>query len=91
MKKKKSAEGGIYTEEKMKKLLVVVDMQKDFIDGALGTPEAIKIVDKVGSLIKNFDGDVVFTRDTHTAGYLGTQEGKNMPVGPSWAYSRPPL
>lgn len=80
IKKKKSAEGGIYTEEKMKKLLVVVDMQKDFIDGALGTPEAMKIVDKVGALIKNYDGDVVFTRDTHTAEYLGTQEGKNLPV-----------
>lgn len=64
----------------MKKLLVVVDMQNDFIDGALGTAEAVLIVDNVKKLIEDYDGDVVFTRDTHEKEYLKTQEGKNLPV-----------
>lgn len=64
----------------MSKLLVVVDMQKDFIDGALGTLEAQKIVPFVIDEIKNFDGDVVFTFDTHSSIYLETKEGKNLPV-----------
>ena len=64
----------------MSKLLVVVDMQKDFIDGSLGTPEAVKIVPAVIEEIENFDGDVVFTLDTHASIYLETQEGKNLPV-----------
>ncbi len=64
----------------MQKLLVVVDMQKDFIDGALGTSEAQKIVGNVKEKIENFDGDVVFTLDTHSEIYLHTQEGKNLPV-----------
>lgn len=64
----------------MSKLLVVVDMQKDFIDGALGTKEAQKIVPNVIEEIKNFDGDVVFTFDTHSSIYLDTREGKNLPV-----------
>ena len=64
----------------MSKLLVVVDMQKDFINGALGTAEAEKIVPGVFNEIKNFDGDVVFTQDTHSSIYLATQEGKNLPV-----------
>ena len=64
----------------MSKLLVVVDMQKDFIDGALGTSEAQEIVPNVIDEIKNFDGDVVFTFDTHSSLYLETQEGKNLPV-----------
>ena len=64
----------------MKKLLVVVDMQKDFIDGALGTSEAQKIVGNVKEKIENYDGDVVFTLDTHSEIYLSTQEGKNLPV-----------
>lgn len=62
------------------KILVVVDMQKDFIDGALGTPEAVAIVPYVKQLIQNFDGKVFFTRDTHFADYMDTQEGKNLPV-----------
>lgn len=49
----------------MLNVLVVVDMQNDFIDGALGTPEAVAIVPKVVEKIKNFDGTVLFTRDTH--------------------------
>ena len=64
----------------MGKLLVVVDMQKDFIDGALGTAEAQAIVPAVKSKIEKFDGRVIFTRDTHFADYLSTQEGKNLPV-----------
>ena len=64
----------------MSRLLVVVDMQKDFIDGALGTGEAQKIVPDVINEIKNFDGDVVFTFDTHSSIYLETKEGKNLPV-----------
>ena len=63
-----------------KNVLVVVDMQKDFIDGALGTKEAVEIVDNVAEMIKGFDGEVVFTRDTHFDNYLETQEGKKLPV-----------
>ena len=63
-----------------KNVLVVVDMQKDFIDGALGTSEAAQIVDNVAEMIKGFDGEVVFTRDTHFDNYLETQEGKKLPV-----------
>lgn len=62
------------------KILIVVDMQNDFIDGALGTKEAVAIVPYVKSVIENFDGKVLFTRDTHFANYMDTQEGKNLPV-----------
>ena len=62
------------------KILVVVDMQNDFIDGALGTPEAASIVPYVREVIESFDGKVFFTRDTHFADYMDTQEGKNLPV-----------
>ncbi|MBQ2251991.1 MAG: cysteine hydrolase [Clostridia bacterium] len=64
----------------MKNILIVVDMQNDFIDGALGTKEAVAIVGNVKEKIANFDGEVIFTRDTHESDYLGTQEGKNLPV-----------
>ena len=64
----------------MKHILIVVDMQNDFIDGALGTKEAQAIVPKVAEKIKNFDGKVFYTRDTHDEKYLETQEGKNLPV-----------
>lgn len=60
--------------------LIVVDMQNDFIDGALGTKEAVAILPAVKEKIKNYDGRVLFTRDTHEADYLTTQEGKNLPV-----------
>ena len=63
----------------MQKILVVVDMQNDFIDGALGTKEAVAIVPNVEEKIKNFDGTVLFTRDTHETYSLATQEGKNLP------------
>lgn len=62
------------------KYLIVVDMQNDFIDGALGSEEAVKIVPYVKSLIESFDGQVLFTRDTHYENYMETQEGKNLPV-----------
>ena len=61
-------------------VLIVVDMQKDFIDGALGTAEAVAVVPKVAEKIKGFDGEVLFTRDTHGAEYLETQEGGKLPV-----------
>ena len=61
-------------------ILVVVDMQNDFIDGALGTPEAVDIVPKVMVKMMNFDGLVLATRDTHGEDYLETQEGKKLPV-----------
>ena len=62
------------------KLLIVVDMQNDFIDGALGSKEAVAIVPYVKQTIEEFDGKVLFTRDTHFADYMDTQEGKNLPV-----------
>ncbi|MCD8110769.1 MAG: cysteine hydrolase [Clostridiales bacterium] len=65
------------------KLLVVVDMQKDFVDGSLGTAEAASIVPKVRDKILKCRAEgwtVVFTRDTHTEDYLETQEGRNLPV-----------
>jgi len=64
----------------MQNVLVVVDMQNDFIDGALGTKEAVAIVPNVLEKIKSFDGEVIFTRDTHTHEYMSTQEGQNLPV-----------
>lgn len=70
----------IVTEDMIMKVLVVVDMQNDFIDGALGTKEAIEIVPNVKKKIEEFDGTVFFTRDTHQKNYMDTQEGKNLPV-----------
>ena len=64
----------------MQNVLVVVDMQNDFIDGALGTKEAVAIVPNVKEKIKNFQGTVLFTRDTHFENYMDTQEGKNLPL-----------
>lgn len=64
----------------MKKLLIVVDMQEDFISGVLGTPEAQEIVSSVTAKIADFDGDVAYTRDTHTEQYLNTAEGRKLPV-----------
>lgn len=65
----------------MKKILVVVDMQNDFIDGSLGTKEAEAIVDNVVAKIKEYPRDCVYaTRDTHQEDYLQTQEGANLPV-----------
>ncbi len=64
----------------MKKLLVVVDMQNDFIDGVLGTSDAVAIVPGVVRKIDTWDGDLAFTMDTHGDDYLLTNEGKHLPV-----------
>lgn len=64
----------------MQNLLLVIDMQNDFIDGALGTKEAEAIVPHVVDKVQQFEGTVWFTRDTHPADYLNTLEGKNLPV-----------
>ena len=64
----------------MKKVLIVVDMQKDFVDGALGSAQAVAIVDNVVNKIENFDGDIIVTYDTHAENYMETQEGKYLPV-----------
>lgn len=64
----------------MQDILLVIDMQNDFIDGALGTPEAVAIVGTVAEKIRTFEGTVLFTRDTHEDVYLETQEGRNLPV-----------
>ena len=64
----------------MRNILIVVDMQNDFIDGSLGTKEAQEIVTPVAEKIRNFEGDIYGTLDTHEEDYLSTQEGKNLPV-----------
>ena len=65
----------------MRKLLIVIDMQNDFIDGALGTPEAVAIVENVKAKIRSYPpADILATKDTHEKHYLQTQEGKNLPV-----------
>lgn len=67
----------------MKKTLIVVDMQKDFIDGSLGTKEAVAIVPNVINKIKKCKEEgyeIIFTRDTHQENYLETNEGKHLPV-----------
>ena len=67
----------------MKKTLIVVDMQNDFIDGALGTLEAQAIVANVKRKIDEYNqlgAEIIFTRDTHYEDYLETNEGKNLPV-----------
>lgn len=65
------------------KVLIIVDMQNDFINGVLGTKEAVGIVENVKRKIQKYkleENVVIFTRDTHTSDYLNTQEGKNLPV-----------
>lgn len=67
----------------MKKTLIVVDMQNDFIDGALGTKEAVAIIPAVKEKIAEYQkqgAEIIFTRDTHFDNYLETNEGKNLPV-----------
>ena len=75
----------------MKKAIVVVDMQRDFVRGSLGTAEAQVMLPHLVDKLKREEGaDLFFTLDTHDAGYLHTQEGKNLPVahcikpGPGW-------
>lgn len=64
----------------MKKILVVVDIQNDFVNGALGTREAVAIIDNAVQKIKNFDGDIFVTLDTHYENYMQTLEGQKLPV-----------
>jgi nicotinamidase-related amidase len=68
----------------VKKVLVIVDMQKDFVDGVLGTPEAQAIVPNINKKICEYEerqDDIIFTMDTHRKGsYLDSQEGKKLPV-----------
>lgn len=64
----------------MKKFLIVVDMQKDFVDGALGTKEAAAIVPNVVQKIRSFDGEIIVTLDTHFDDYMQTNEGMHLPV-----------
>ena len=68
----------------MKRILIVVDMQTDFVDGALGTPEAVAILDPVTAKIAAYaadpDGVIFVTYDTHAENYMETSEGKNLPV-----------
>lgn len=62
--------------------LIVVDMQNDFVSGSLGTPEAQAIVGAVAQRAEEFEGTVVFTKDTHDEDYLQTQEGAKLPRHP---------
>ena len=64
----------------MKKILVVVDIQNDFVDGALGTCEAQNMISNAAEEIKSFDGKIFVTFDTHFENYMETLEGKNLPV-----------
>lgn len=65
---------------KEKRLLIVVDMQNDFVTGVLGTEEAKQIVPKIKKKIEEWDGDVFFTMDTHKENYLDTAEGRHLPI-----------
>ncbi len=64
----------------MKHLLVVVDIQKDFVDGALGTAEAVAMVGNAAKKIREFDGDIFVTYDTHFENYMESAEGAKLPV-----------
>ena len=64
----------------MKHFLVVVDIQKDFVDGALGTPEAQAMIEKATARIRDFEGQIFVTYDTHFGNYMETAEGKKLPV-----------
>ena len=64
----------------MKRFLIVVDMQKDFVDGALGSAEAQAIVPAVVEKIRGFDGEIIVTYDTHEEDYLQSREGRFLPV-----------
>lgn len=64
----------------MNDVLVIIDMQNDFIDGALGSAQAQAVTARLADFAKAFDGEILFTKDTHNADYLQTQEGKKLPV-----------
>ncbi|MCD8120101.1 MAG: cysteine hydrolase [Lachnospiraceae bacterium] len=62
------------------KYLIIVDVQNDFVDGALGTAEAQAMLPRLTEKAKTFDGTILVTKDTHGADYMNTQEGRNLPV-----------
>ena len=62
------------------KVLIVVDMQNDFVDGVLGSKEAVSMIDTAVETINSFDGKVFYTQDTHGEDYLDTEEGRHLPV-----------
>lgn len=62
------------------KVLIVVDMQNDFVDGVLGSKEAVSMIDTAVETITSFDGKVFYTQDTHGEDYLDTEEGRHLPV-----------
>lgn len=62
------------------KILIVIDVQNDFIDGSLGTKEAVSIIPYIKNKMDKFDGEIIFTMDTHDENYLNTFEGKNLPI-----------
>ncbi len=64
----------------MKKFLIVVDIQNDFVNGALGTPEAIAIIPAAEKKIREWDGEIFVTHDTHFEDYMDSSEGKKLPV-----------
>ena len=64
----------------MKKFLIAVDLQKDFVDGSLGTPEAAAMIPRAAEKLRAFDGEIFVTLDTHEENYMETAEGKSLPV-----------
>ena len=78
----------------MKRFLVAVDLQKDFVDGALGSPEAVAMIPAAAKKIRGFDGEIFVTLDTHFENYMETAEGKKLPVPhcikgtPGWELDR---
>lgn len=64
----------------MKNILIVVDIQNDFVDGALGTAEAVAIVNNAAKKIKEFNGEIFITYDTHFENYMESAEGEKLPV-----------
>ena len=78
----------------MKRFLVAVDLQKDFVDGALGSPEAVAMIPAAAKKIRGFDGEIFVTLDTHFENYMQTAEGQKLPVPhcikgtPGWELDR---
>ena len=64
----------------MNRVLIVVDMQKDFVNGSLGSDQALQIVENVADKIRSFEGSIIVTMDTHDYDYMQTQEGEKLPV-----------
>lgn len=64
----------------MKKALIIIDMQNDFVTGALANVDAQKIVSPIAKFASDYDGDIILTRDTHGDSYLMTQEGEKLPI-----------